>query len=103
MRVTHDGIDDAVWSWARERWGLSHELGMATEELAETIAAINHMRRDRPKSPEAYIEELADACVCNFQIIHNNRWWDEFHEALMRSREKLDQKLTADNLNEGHT
>jgi len=103
MKIIADSIDKLIWTEARLKWGLSHEAGMATEELAETITAINHMRRDRWQGPEEYIDELADACICNFQIIHNNRWWDEFNEALARSREKLEKKLEADNLNEGHT
>ncbi len=100
--IVDNGREGAVWQKARQLFGLLNETGMAQEELAETIVAINHMRRNRPQAPEEFISELADALVCNFQIIHNNGWWNELHEELKYSIGKLEKKIESANLNEGH-
>jgi len=103
MKIEPNLGDLATWHAARGKWGIVHEDGMAVEELAETITAINHMSRGRDGSAEEFIEELADAVVCSFQIVENNGFWDQFNAALSNSFGKLDAKLLADNLNEGHT
>ncbi len=99
MKIEPELSDLATWHAAFGKWGATREAGMATEELAETITAINHMNRGRISATDEFINELADAFVCNLQIVENRDLWDEFHAALKVSFAKLSAKLMADDSN----
>jgi len=99
MKIEPETSDLAIWNAARGRWGVASEDGMAIEELAETITAINHMRRGREGATQEFINELADAVVCNFQIVAMNGLWDQFDVALTAAFARLDAKLLADDQN----
>ena len=92
----------ATWHAAHGKFGVDNELGMACEELSETITAVQHLRRARRGAADRFIEELADGLVCVLQIVESDGLWDELHEAMVASFQKLDDKLLADNLNAGH-
>ena len=99
MKIEVTLAERSIWHAARGKWGIPHENGMAGEELAETIAAINHMSRSREGAKQEFIAELADAFVCSLQMIENNGLWDQFHDALEVSVSKMDAKLKADDPN----
>ena len=58
-----------VLTRAFERWGDQKQIGMAMEECAETITALNHFERNRVPVRKI-IEEFADAFVCVAQVLH---------------------------------
>ena len=101
MKIKPTVAQLATWHAAHGTFGIENELGMACEELAETITAIQHMRRRRRGSSDQFIKELADGLVCALQIVESNALWDELEAALLVSFGKLDEKLTADNPNHG--
>ena len=103
MKIEPHLNDLTIWNLARSKWGATHEKGMAVEELAETITAINHMSRGRDGSTHEFVSELADAMVCSFQIVENNNLWDDFREALKESFSKMDAKLKSDDRNHRST
>lgn len=99
MQITIDFYDRRILQAARKRWGKQHELNMAMEESAETIAAINHVSRDRPDSKAEFLAEFSDAIVCNMQIVENEDWHDDLAQALQASVLKLEHKLENDDKN----
>lgn len=68
MHLEFDPGERATLVKAFEAWGSAAQVGMAMEELAETITALNHFHRGRVPI-QRVIEEFADAIVCVSQVL----------------------------------
>lgn len=69
MKIELTYSEQQVLRRAFERWGDQKQIGMAMEECAETITALNHFERGRV-SINKVVEEFADAFVCVSQVLH---------------------------------
>ncbi len=62
-------VDKEVLQKALSEWQISAQLGMAQEECAELIVAINKFFRADPKGREMIIEEVADCFIVLEQLV----------------------------------
>lgn len=64
----NDREKNILYERAVEKWGLSLQLGMLTEECAELIQAVN--KYNRGKGIDNLVEEIADVEIMTEQINH---------------------------------
>lgn len=68
MHISLNKDERATLKRAFDKWGENAQIGMAMEELAETITALNHFQRGRVPIGRV-IEEFADSIVCVGQVL----------------------------------
>lgn len=92
MRLELTYSEIRVLEKAFERWGNQKQIGMAMEECAETITALNHFERGRCDINKV-IDEFADAFVCVGQVIQSCHGMINLEVAIAAALGKLTAKL----------
>ena len=98
MGYVHEVGRPSLYKKAKEKWGVSAQLGMMQEECAELIAAINkgHRREFDDASLDLITSEIADVEIMMEQarVIFNPSMIEEHkRRKLERLQERLDKEL----------
>ncbi len=86
-------VDDELYKDIFDIWGSEAQFIMATEEAAEMIVALQHLKRDRVDMKE-FIEECADTFFMMLQMRHlSPRWFDKILiQKYKRTKAKIEHK-----------